>query len=564
MTNSEIVEKLEYAMSLMELMDANPFKVNAFRGVAQQIDKMTKAIRLLPDAERDALFTKSMGQNIQQILERESFTELDELEAQIPIGVRSMLLINGIGPKKVKVLWKEAGIESIPALRSACESGQVALLKGFGAKIQETVLNGIGFLESIRGKMLMHKASDLGNSLLASLKEAGFEKIELVGDLVMMSEVVSAIEFLLPTSGFSQVQDWILNQDKLELNLPDSSPFKLSAWHREKQIPIRFFFSNAENWQKNRYMLNTTHGHWQQAAMAGIPLYKTWVKGDYQHEKELYEKLGKAEIPIDLRIGAWEWAENATEKSEKLIQYRDLKGCVHNHSIYSDGKNTLSEMAEWCIGQGWEYFGIADHSKSAHYAQGLYEDKVEQQWTEIEKLNQNLAPFKILKGIESDILPDGSLDYSDDFLSGFDYVVASVHSGMKMDSQTATQRLIKAIENPHTTILGHCSGRILLQRAGYPLHYQKIIDACIANKVAIELNAHPARLDMDWQNLAHALDAGAIISINPDAHERQEMDLMRYGTYMARKAGASREQVLNSMTLNEILHYLNLKKGIIA
>jgi DNA polymerase (family 10) len=219
-------------------------------------------------------------------------------------------------------------------------------------------------------------------------------------------------------------------------------------------------------------------------------------------------------------------------------------------------------MAEWCIQQGWEYFGIADHSKTARYANGLSEDAVHSQWAEIDALNQQFAgSFRVLKGIESDILGDGSLDYQEEILQGFDYVVASVHSIMKMDIRTASTRLIRAIENPFTNILGHCSGRILLRRPGYPLDYEKVVDACIANGVAIELNAHPSRLDMDLKNLRIALEKGAIIAVNPDAHEAAGMEYMRYGMTMARKAGATSEQILNCLPLENVLHFFQKSKN---
>lgn len=560
MTNSDLVERLEDALSLMELLEHNSFKINAFRSLIQQVEKLPAQLQTLEKPEREALFTKTMAVNVEALLTTGTFAELTEMEGQVPKGVRDLFLINGIGPKKIKTLWKEAGIESVQALKEACLLGQVAMLKGFGEKIQETILAGISFLEEISGKMLMHKGLALGQKVLEALKNAGISEVELVGDLVVATEVVSEIGFLLPQDQFSKVETWLKSRSEFRVEMEQSSPWKLKTVYLETQTPVPFYFAGSDDLDRQRYLLNSTPGHWQAARQAGVPLYKNWLKWGVKEEADFYESLKKPLIPVDLRVGCWEWSEGLEEKLNQLIRYEDLKGCIHNHSRYSDGKNTIREMAEWCMAQGWSYFGIADHSKSAHYAQGMWEEKVLLQWKEIEALNMDIAPFRIFKGIESDILPDGSLDYEEDILKGFDYVVASVHSGLKMDEPTATQRLIRAIENPYTTILGHCSGRILLRRPGYPLNYAKIIDACIANRVAIEINAHPSRLDMDWPHLAAALDKGAFIAINPDAHEREGMDLMRFGTFMARKAGAARGQVINSFGVEEIATFFSKKK----
>ncbi len=561
MTNSEIVEKLDEVISWMELLELNSFKITAFRNLSQQVEKTSRPLRLQTEIEITGTFSKTMAQVILSLLRTESYPEFDELEKQIPAGVRSMLQINGIGPKKVNTLWKDAGIATLEDLKQACLRSQVSQLKGFGVKIQDTILAGIAFLESVQGKLLMHHGENLATKLETEWKEAGLTGFVRVGDLVTKNEVVRVLEFLFPVSQRTAFQTWIQSHPDFELQKDKSGPFQTMAWYFPKSAQCCFFFAGEEEFSKQQFVLNTTDEHWQEARNAGVPLYTVWKKGGYHSEEELFQKLNQPFIPAELRTGSFEWKEGFEEKKNLLIQNTDLKGCIHNHSTYSDGKNSLEEMAQWCIDHGLQYFGIADHSKSAQYAGGLYEEKVEAQWSEIDALNQKLAPFRILKGIESDILGDGSLDYADDFLKGFDYVVASVHSVLKMDKETATTRLLKAIENPYTRVLGHCSARILLKRPGYPLDYNKIIDACIANQVAIELNAHPSRLDMDWQNLALALDKGAIIAINPDAHEKEGMAMMQYGVWLARKAGATTSQVLNAMDLNSILQFFKRTKS---
>ena len=249
---------------------------------------------------------------------------------------------------------------------------------------------------------------------------------------------------------------------------------------------------------------------------------------------------------------------------KNLLEYGQIKGCLHNHSTYSDGANTIEEMALQCQKLGLEYFGIADHSKTASYANGLTEERVLQQWEEIDRLNKKLAPFKILKGIESDILADGSLDYDADILSGFDYVVASVHSGLGMDIDTATTRLLAAIANPFTTILGHPTGRLILKRKGYPLDWAKIFAACAAHGVVAEINASPWRLDVDWRLIPDGLSKGVLFSINPDAHEIAAIDEMRFGTMIARKGALTAASTFNALSLSEMESYLLARKQALA
>jgi DNA polymerase (family 10) len=278
-------------------------------------------------------------------------------------------------------------------------------------------------------------------------------------------------------------------------------------------------------------------------------------------EEFIYTKAGLAWIQPELREGDTFIERAANNTLPTLITYHDLKGTLHNHSTWSDGVNTVEEMALYCRDDlKLEYLGMCDHSKSAFYAKGLSIERVLQQHEEIDHINKKLNGFHIFKGIESDILNDGSLDYPDEILQRFDFIVASVHSNLKMVEDKATARLIKAIENPYTTILGHPTGRLLLSRKGYDIDYKKVIDACAANKVIIEINANPVRLDLDWRWHQYALDKGVMLSINPDAHRNSGFLDMEYGVNVARKGGLTKEMCLNALSLDEIKKVFELKK----
>jgi DNA polymerase (family 10) len=274
---------------------------------------------------------------------------------------------------------------------------------------------------------------------------------------------------------------------------------------------------------------------------------------EFFDDEEIYQALNLQYIEPELREGLNEVVFAQQHKIPKLIELEDLKGVLHNHTTYSDGVHTLSEMASYCKDLGYEYLGICDHSKSAFYAQGLSIEKVVEQQKEIDKLNLTFSNFTVLKGIESDILNDGSLDYPEEILKTFDFIVASVHSNLKMTEEKATERLIKAIENPYTSILGHPTGRLLLARPGYPINHKKVIDACAANKVSVELNAHPYRLDIDWRWIWYCLQKNVKVSINPDAHHKDGFHDMYYGICVARKGMLSKEFCLNALPLSELV-----------
>ncbi|HWK98367.1 MAG TPA: hypothetical protein VNQ55_00405, partial [Parapedobacter sp.] len=335
-----------------------------------------------------------------------------------------------------------------------------------------------------------------------------------------------------------------------------NEPFFLTA-KNETGLAFRFFPSDPHSFFRQLLITTGSDEHLRQLD----ELLTEPQLPDFDSEEAIYKSVGLPYIQPELREGNNEITLAKNSALPNLVSYADLRGTLHNHSTYSDGVNTLEEMALYCRDElQLEYLGICDHSRAAVYAKGMNIERVQEQWVEIDTLNANLAPFRIFKGIESDILGDGSLDYPDEILAGFDFVVASIHSNLKMDKERATDRLIKAIENPYTTILGHPTGRLLLSRPGYPLDYQRIIDACAAHGVIIEINANPLRLDLDWHWQRYAIEKGVLLSINPDAHRNSGFHDMQYGVHVARKGGVPPHNCLNTFSVDAIADYFNQRK----
>jgi DNA polymerase (family 10) len=423
-------------------------------------------------------------------------------------------------------LWKELEIESIGELLYACNENRLTTLKGFGEKTQTQLKLNIEFKQSNNNKFHFATLEKPVNNLVEFiLQHQSHLQVSVVGQLARKCEVIDTIEILI---------DGELNADVSTL---------------EKIIPLKinYIYCKPEEFFYKQVELTSTPQHLLKIKFDSI------TSTEFYSEEEVYEALNLQYIEPELREGLTEVALAQQNNIPKLIELNDLKGILHNHTTFSDGVHTLKEMADYCKELGYDYLGICDHSKSAFYANGLDIDRVLQQQREIDALNASYQNFKILKGIESDILNDGSLDYEEDILKTFDFIVASIHSNLKMSEEKATERLIKAIENPYTSILGHPTGRLLLARQGYPINHKKIIDACAANKVSIELNAHPYRLDIDWRYIPYCLNKGVMISINPDAHHKDGYHDMYYGVCVARKGMLTKEMCLNSLSLNELL-----------
>ncbi len=549
MTNKEIAKTFQYLGNIMELHGENPFKIRSYSNAYNLFRKLPTPLSEMTDAEIANLkgVGKAISSKIRELLETGEMATLKKYEEMTPAGIREMLRIRGFGPKKVRVVWKDLGAESIGELLYACNENRLIELKGFGQKTQVDLRQKLAYFQKSKNKFhyaaLEEEARDLVEVLKDKLPEA---MISLTGAFRRRCNVLECMEILIGTDGsIEQIFD---NRFLTKVGESDKSVIAQT----KNGLPIKIYHCPKAEFGSKLFLFS--------AEKEFLDAFLKFSSGkDFKglpDERAIFEKAGLAFIEPELREAEWALSLAKKNKLPKLIEETDIKGVIHNHTTYSDGLQSLREMAEYARSLGFEYIVISDHSKAAFYANGLQPERVLQQMTEIEDLNRELAPFRIFKSIESDILNEGSLDYEEDILKQFDLVIASVHSNLRMDLEKATDRLITAIENPFTTILGHPTGRLLLSREGYPIDYQKVIDACAVNNVAIELNANPYRLDLDWRWIPYAREKGVLLSINPDAHSTGGIHDIHFGVLSARKGGLTKEGCLNAFGLKEFEKFL--------
>jgi len=557
MENKTIARTLRFLSQLMELHDENPFKIKSIANAYFKIDKLPFNLKDKPLHEIDQIdgIGKGLSTKIIELLQTGQLQELNDFINLTPAGVIEMLGIKGIGPKKISVIWHGLAIENIGELYYACNENRLIEAKGFGLKTQEEIKKAIEFKLAANGRFLYAQVEAFAHTLTEQLS-AWLVKIDnhalmaLAGQYRRRCEIIDDLEIVIGTEQLEHVMDKLASFEPITLISAEDS-FVATT---ETGLKIKIYTVEKPKFYSEWFKQTGNAAHVEK-------VLKLAGNGPFKDENEIYSKAGLAFIEPELREDFNEIELAKANKLPELIKYEDLKGSLHNHSTWSDGVHTLEQMAIYCKETlKLEYLGICDHSKTAVYAKGLNEQRVFAQHQEIDQLNEKLAPFKIFKGIESDILNDGSLDYPEEILKTFDFVVASVHSNLRMDETKATARLLKAIENPYTTILGHPTGRLLLSRAGYPIDYKKIIDACAANKVVIEINANPLRLDLDWRWHRYALEKGVLLAVNPDAHRTEGFHDMHYGILVARKGGLSADKCLNAFSLQQIADYFSTKR----
>lgn len=543
MTNKELASKFNLLGKVMGLHGENQFKIRSYTNAYLTLRKLSEDVSEMTEQEISEIpgIGKAIAGKIRELLDTGEMATLNRYLEQTPAGIQEMLTIRGFGAKKILTIWKDLGIETVGELHYACTENRLVELKGFGLKTQAQLKEQLEYFMDSKGSSHYASVQPDAEELIEILEEAySMNTFFLVGELARKLPVVNGIEILSDTEIdvdllVDEMEDFVLEDEVLKY----------------RNHTVDFYYSELGTIGLESILLSSSDD-FREAFLELDP-------EESEEEEAVFDRLEMAFIPPELREDDY-WINMAKDFAiPELIFPEDIKGVVHNHSTYSDGLNTVEEMAKECIRLGYKYLVMSDHSKSAFYADGLQVDKVYHQQEEIDGLNVKYPDFKIFKSIESDILSDGSLDYEEDVLRSFDLVIASIHSNLKMDETKATRRLVTAIENPYTRILGHPTGRLLLARKGYPIDYKVVIDACASNDVVIELNASPHRLDLDWSWIPYAVEKGVMISINPDAHSLKGIQDIKWGVAAARKGGLTVESCLNSKSLEEFTRWIGSK-----
>lgn len=593
MTKNEIADVLSEIGLLLELQGENPFKVRAYQTGARALEAIEEAELGKLIAEDRLQDVKGIGEalskKIAELYQTGKLAFFEKLKASVEPGLVEMLEIPGLGPKKIKVLREKLGITTIAALTQACHEGKVAELDGFGAKTQEKILAGIKNREAYGRRHLWWDAWAVAEPIVRGLRALPqVKRAEAAGSLRRGMETVGDLDFIVAATEVAPVVDWFVSlpgvkevtakgETKASVRFESGLQADLRIVPDEQFVFALHHFTGSKDHNVQMRQRALARGlslsEWGLVAAEGAgtvkekvgrvaPNASTTDGRPIASETELFSALGLRFIPPELREGLGEIESAERGDFSPLVEYSDLRGSFHNHTTASDGRNTLAEMAAAAEALGWEYLGIADHSKSSFVANGLTEERLLQQVKEIRALNDSKR-FKtyVFSGTECDILPDGSLDFDDVTLAQLDYVVASVHNVFTQDEATMTQRIIRAVEHPCTMMLGHVTGRLLLRREAYRVDVPKVIDAAIAHGVIIELNANPSRLDMDWRHWRKAADRGLLCSINPDAHDTSGLTHVRAGVNAARKGGMTKAQLLNTRPLAEVRAYFEKRTG---
>ncbi|MEQ1744380.1 MAG: PHP domain-containing protein [Saprospiraceae bacterium] len=539
MSNKEIAYAFDALANLLELHEDNEFKIRSYRNAYLVLRKLDRPLAEIGDAEMKALkgIGPAISGKIRELLTDGKMKALEDARAQTPPGVAEMLEVNGFGPKKVRTVWRDMGIESIGELWYACNENRLVEFKGFGLKTQDDLKNKLEYY--LRSKDKLHydaaeEEADFAGAWLTGKLPGAF--VSPVGELRRRCSVVERLELLV---GYNGELYAAFDGETMTLEKEENGTYFVRL---ENNTPVLVHRCHAEEFGSKLFQ-RTGNAAFLDAFVKSAPDLN--FRG-LRTEQEVFEKARLAYIPPELRESADVLNLARANTLPRLIEEADIRGVLHVHTTWSDGLHTLRDMCTHARELGYAYIGITDHSQSAFYANGLKPDRVLAQMEEIDALNAEMAPFRIYKGIESDILNDGSLDYEQALLEKFDFVIASVHSNLKMNREKATERVVRAIENPYTTILGHPTGRLLLSREGYPLDWDAVFEACSRRGVAIELNANPYRLDLDWTLIPEARRHGIRISINPDAHSKDGIQDIRYGVLAARKGGLTAEGCFNS------------------
>lgn len=571
MEKAEVVAVLERIGEMLEILGENKFKCLAYQNAARMLAAAPQSLGELVESGqlgRMKGIGAALEEKITTLARTGKLPYYDELAARVPSGLLEMLAIPGFGPKKAKAVWEELGVTTIGELEYACRENRLVHLPGFGEKTQDKVLAGIEFLRRHAGRVLYPVAEKVAGEVFPLIeKHKACLRAAVAGSLRRRRETVADIDIVAATgdakalmahvAGLSLARE-VLGHGDTKTSIRTESGMQIdvrAVSDREYPFALHHFTGSKEH-----NVLMRTRAKAQGLKMSEYGLFRGDKLILCADEPEIFEVLGLAYIPPELREGLDEIELAETGDLPELIEEKDIRGVFHVHSEYSDGRGTLEELAHAGAAAGYEYLGVADHSKSAAYARGLSPERVRQQQAELARVNAKKLGCTLLSGIESDILADGSLDFDPDTLALFDFVVASVHSRFNLSEAEQTKRIIAAVQNPFCTMLGHPTGRLLLSREAYPVNMDAVLQACGEAGVVVEINAHPQRLDLDWKLGARARELGVLAAINPDAHSPSGLADTRYGVYAARRGGWSKQGVLNTRTLAEIRKYLHERR----
>jgi DNA polymerase (family 10) len=547
--NARAMDKFTVARALDEisryisLSDSNPFKARAFEKAARAVENVEGDFEEL--VRTGAIYDvsgvgKATGQVVEEIVRTGTSEYLEQLRTQFPAGIFELLRVPKLGLKKIAVLHAQLGIGSLDELEAAARDGRVAKLKGFGAKTAEHILKGVAFARLRESQFLLPVGIEVGETLrerLAAIPDV--EDAEVTGSVRRRLEVIRNVNLLVVTKKPAAVAKQLSALvDKLE-DLGDGT------WKGVARGEMDVLFHLVQPSDLGSALVRTTGSAAFLEAFGTIPKAKS--------EEEVFAKAGFVYVEPERRESG---DDLKLKKRSKLVELKHLRGTFHVHTTFSDGRNTVGEMLSAARDRGWDYVGISDHSPAAYYAGGLTEERLRQQHAEIRRHEPDVAPMRVFRGTEADILGDGTMDYGPKVLSKLDFVVASIHSNFTMERDAMTERILRAMDDPNVTFIGHLTGRLLLSREGYTVDYDRIFDKAAETGVMIEINGNPRRLDVDWRHLRKAVDRGVVFCINPDAHSISEYNALVTGTWVARKGGLAPKHIFNTRDVDEVAELL--------
>lgn len=583
MNKDQVADILQEIGILLELKGENPFKTRAYQNGARAIEGLTESLEKVV-AEGRLGDIPGLGDALQQkitlLVTTGRLEYYEELKASLPAGLLTLLEIPGLGPKKVKALYEKLGVSNLELLKAACEKGQVAELAGFGKKTQDNILQGMAFHEKYASRHHLHLALAVAEPLLEALRNhPAVTRCSTAGSLRRSKEVIGDIDFVVSSRKPNEVIDYFVKQPAVLTILAQGDTKASVIVEQGIQADLRVV-SDAEFPFALAYFTGSKEHNIamrQRAIARGLRLNEYGLFRSTEEtrdpalldscatEDEIYQKLGLHYVPPELREDHGEFSAAEKGLLPRLIEWTELKGSLHNHSTWSDGRQTLDEIVETMMGLGLSYWAVTDHSQASFQAHGLRPERVREQIVAIREINRRLegegVDFRLLTGTEVDILASGELDFDDELLAELEVVVASVHSGFTAPEAEMTRRIIAAVENPNVHILGHLTGRLLLEREPYKVDQHAVIDACAATGTWIELNASPSRFDLDWRLWQYATSKGVKCVINCDAHRAEHAGYLRLGTGVARKGWLTKQDVINVLPLGELRRQLAKKRS---